>query len=77
MGKDEYVFYRMGEEGWTIPYLAGMYALAAQADPEITPESFWKLAQQTGRSIAITGSAGIYTLGPVLDPAALIRALGK
>jgi len=77
MGKDEYVFYRMGGESWTIPYLAGMYALAAQVDPSITPERFWELALQTGRSVDITGSSGNYTLEPILDPIALVGVLEK
>lgn len=77
MGKDEYVFYRMGGESWTMPYLAGMYALAAQVDPAITPERFWELALQTGRTVDITTSLGAYQLGTVLDPVRVIQALGK
>jgi hypothetical protein len=77
MGQEEYVFYRMGGEGIIIPYLAGIYALAAQVDPEITPERFWELALETGSSLNITGSAGIYTLGPVLDPEGVVEALEK
>jgi hypothetical protein len=75
MGKDEYVFYRMGGEGWAMPYLAGMYTLAAQVDPTITPERFWELALQTGRTIDIHNSYGSYQLGPVLNPVELIQAL--
>ena len=77
MGQEEYVFYRLGDESGTIPYLAGMYALAAQVDAEITPERFWELALQTGRQMDITGTSGTYTLGPVLDPVELVEALGK
>ena len=77
MGKDEYAFYRMGSESWTIPYLAGLYALAAQVDAEITPERFWELALQTGRSVDIRGTSGDYALGPILDPVVLIGALEK
>ncbi len=77
MGAKSYAFYRLGDESWTIPYLAGMYALAAQVDPEITPERFWDIAMQTGHSLNITGTAGIYTLGPILDPGGVIEALGK
>ncbi|GAF73964.1 unnamed protein product, partial [marine sediment metagenome] len=36
-GKDEYVFYREGGWSWSIPYIAGVYTLAVQVDPEITP----------------------------------------
>lgn len=77
MGKDEYVFYRMGGESWTMPYLAGMYALAAQVDPQITPERFWELALQTGQYVNISGTSGIYTLGPVLDPVGMIKVIGS
>jgi hypothetical protein len=77
MGQDEYVFFRLGGEDWTVPYLAGMYALAAQVEPGITPERFWELALQTGRSVNINGTSGDYTLGPILDPGALIGALEK
>jgi hypothetical protein len=75
MGQEEYVFYRMGGEGILMPYLAGIYALAAQVDPEITPERFWELALQTGRSVDISGTSGVYTLGPILDPVSLINSL--
>jgi len=74
-GKDEYVFYREGGLSWSIPYLAGMYALAAQVKPEITPEEFWKLAMETGQTIEILHEGKTYQLGPILDPAALIAAL--
>jgi subtilisin family serine protease len=77
MGEDEYVFYRMGGESWTMPYIAGMYALAAQVDPQITPERFWELALQTGRTLDISGSSGSFQVGPILDPTGLIEAVGK
>ena len=77
MGQKEYVFYRMGGEGILMPYLAGIYALVAQVEPEITPERFWELAQQTGSTLNIAGSSGAYMLGPVLDPEELVEKLGK
>ena len=40
-GNKDYVFYGMGGISWTAPYLAGVYALACQIDPKITPEKFW------------------------------------
>ncbi|MBN2086027.1 MAG: hypothetical protein JW748_12480 [Anaerolineales bacterium] len=36
-------------------HIAGAYALAAQADPTITPARFMELAFQTGRSWRRTG----------------------
>ena len=74
-GPDEYVFYRQGGWSWAIPYIAGVYALACQADPAVTPDRFWELALQTGRTIQITHDGQAYSLGPILDPVALIAAL--
>lgn len=74
-GSDEYVFYRSGGWSWSIPYLAGAYALAAQVEPDITPERFWSLALQTGRTIEIEQAGQAHKLGTILDPPALVRAL--
>jgi hypothetical protein len=76
-GVDEYVFYRIGGLSWTTPYLAGVYALAVQVDPSITPERFWELSLQTGRTITLTHEGESYSLGPIIDPPALIEALQK
>ena len=53
-GTEDYVFYRQGGWSWSIPYVAGTYALAAQVKPDITPEEFWATALETGRTIQIT-----------------------
>jgi hypothetical protein len=75
VGNDEYAFYRRGGESWGPPYLAGLFALAAQVDPSITPERFWDLAARTGQTIEITRDGQASQLGPILDPVALIEAL--
>ncbi len=74
-GADEYAFYRQGGWSWAIPYIAGVYALAAQVEPEITPERFWALAMKTGRTIVVAHDGKEFSLGPIVDPAALIEAL--
>ncbi len=74
-GTKDYVFYREGGWSWSIPYLAGMYALAAQVKPAITPEEFWKIALETGRTIQIQHSGKDYEFGVILDPQALIEAI--
>jgi hypothetical protein len=74
-GIDEYVFYRQGGWSWAIPYVAGVYALAAQVDPEITAERFWKLAMKTGRTVEVEHQGRKYELGPIADPGALIDSL--
>jgi Subtilase family len=76
-GPEHYVFYREGGWSWSIPYLAGMYALAAQVKPEITPEEFWNLALETGQTTKVKHGWKNYELGTILDPQALIAALEK
>jgi hypothetical protein len=74
-GVNDYVFYRQGGWSWSIPYLAGMYALAAQVKPEITAEEFWGTALNTGRTVRIQHEGKEYDLGVILDPQALIEAI--
>ncbi|OGO07264.1 MAG: hypothetical protein A3K46_05685 [Chloroflexi bacterium RBG_13_60_9] len=74
-GVEDYVFYREGGWSWSIPYIAGMYALAAQVKADITPELFWSTALSTGRTIELTHDGKQYSFGVILDPVALIQAL--
>ena len=74
-GNEEYVFYRSGGLSWSIPYIAGMYALAVQTNPSITPDEFWSLALATGRSVNVIHEEKKYILGPIADPNAIIAAL--
>jgi hypothetical protein len=70
---DEYLV--MTGLSWSIPYIAGIYALAAQVDPAITPEQFWSLAMQTGHTIELDHNGEIIPFGPIIDPISLIDAL--
>lgn len=74
-GPAHYVFYHEGGLSWSIPYLAGMYALAIQVKPEITPEEFWATALQTGKTIQIRHNGKDYDFGVILNPQALISAI--
>ena len=76
-GTEDYAFYREGGWSWSIPYLAGTYALAVQVRPELTPEEFWTMTLETGRTIQIAHEEKEYSLGVLLDPQALIAALQK
>ncbi len=73
----EYAFYAQGGWSWAIPYIAGMYALAAQVEPKITPERFWALAMRTGRTIKVIHEDKTFDLGPILDPAQLVDAIKR
>jgi hypothetical protein len=74
-GPEDYVYYSSGGWGWSVPYLAGLYALACQVDPDITPERFWKTALNTGQVISVATEGQTLKLGNIVDPVALIDAL--
>jgi hypothetical protein len=76
-GKNEYAFYSEGGWSWSIPYIAGMYALTAQVEPKITPERFWALAMKTGRTVETKDGEKTISLGPILDPVQLIEAIRR
>jgi len=59
-----------GGMSWSTPWLAGMYVLAKQADPDITPENFWiiALAQSDECKNNDTGT----TVGRIINPQRLI-----
>jgi hypothetical protein len=74
-GVEDYVFYHEGGLSWSIPYIAGMYALTVQVKPAITPTDFWDIALSTGRTIHIGHNGKDYEFGVILDPQALIKEL--
>jgi subtilisin family serine protease len=74
-GTEDYVFYSEGGWSWSIPYIAGMYVLASQVQPDITPDEFWETALETGRTIQIQHDGKDYEFGVILDPQALIEEL--
>ncbi len=74
-GAEVYEFNRYGGISWVPPTLSGLYALAVQVDAAITPEQFWALAQQTGRTVQLDHEGQSNPLGLIVDPAALIAAL--
>ena len=74
-GHDEYVFYRGGGLSWAIPWLAGLYAVACQVEPDITPGRFWELALSTGSTIEIEHNQEIRDFGKIVNPLALIDVI--
>ena len=74
-GSDEYVFYREGGWSWAMPWIAGMYALAAQACPGITPGQFWSLAMETGHTIGLKHGNETVPFGPIINAVGLVDAL--
>ncbi len=74
-GSQNYVFYRHGGWSWSIPYIAGLYALACQVSPELTPEKFWQAALKTGDKITITKDGKTYPLGLIANPGKIILTI--
>lgn len=74
-GNSDYVFYREGGFSWAVPYVAGLYALSCQANPNITPEEFLKLSNETGDIVKISNNRQEYDLGKIINPERLIDKL--
>jgi hypothetical protein len=74
-GKDDYVFYRTGGWSWSIPYIAGLYALACQVKPDITPDIFWREALNTSETVIVKNNGKEYSLGKIVNPVKLMDAL--
>lgn len=75
-GNDDYVFYSNAGISWAVPYVAGLYALACQVKPDITPDVFWKEAFNTSGSIFIHNSNN-ELLGKIVNPIRLIEEIEK
>lgn len=76
-GNSDYVFYRNGGWSWSIPYIAGLYALACQVKPDITPDIFWNKALETGDTINVKNNGKTYELKKIVNPVRLIEFLDK
>jgi len=60
---------------WAVPWVAGLYALACQVRPDITPAAFWEAARKTsvaGRA-ALDGADAEF--GHIINPRALLESL--
>ena len=71
----DYAFYPDGGWSWCAPYIAGLYAMACQVDPEVTPTSFWKAALATGDTVTLSRDGKTYEFGKIVNPQKLIEAL--
>ena len=76
-GPDDYVFYADGGYSWSVPWIAGLYALACQVKPDITPEVFWAEAIESGKTIQVrqNATASEVEFGKIADPVGLITRL--
>jgi hypothetical protein len=73
-GPDDYAFYRSGGWSWCVPYIAGLYALACQVDPDMDPQTFYDTAMATGHPIDI-GYLEPDAQAVIVNPVKLIEAI--
>lgn len=72
---DGYEFASSGGLSWSVPWLAGMYALCLQVDEELTPEEFIAKAFETGAVQQVEYQGKQYELGTVICPEKLVEAI--
>ena len=73
----DYAFYAEGGWSWCAPYIAGLYAMACQVKPDVTPEVFWKAALATGDTVPLSWQGQTYKFGKIVNPAKLMEALAS
>jgi hypothetical protein len=74
-GNSSYVYYSNGGWSWSIPYIAGIYALACQVKQNVTPKEFWNKALASGDKIEIEKNNKKYVLGKIVNPVRLMESL--
>ncbi len=73
-GHDNYIYSGMNSGmSWATPYLVGVYALAKQTNPQLTPQKFFELAHQTSSAMTING----VQRGLIVQPEKVIDALQR
>lgn len=75
-GISDYAVYSSAGWSWTIPYIAGVYALACQVNPDITYDEFWNIALETGNSIDIELNGYNYKMEKIINPVGIIERTG-
>lgn len=73
-GINDYVYYREGGLSWTVPYLAGLYALACQVNPDISLDVFFFEAFNTSDTV-IMDSSTEERLGKIVNPIRLFEKI--
>lgn len=74
-GNEAYVHYPAGAMSWAVPYMAGLYALACQVKPDITPDEFLKATLETGDIVELERNGRTYKLEKIVNPVKLIERL--
>lgn len=70
--KNSYEYHAKNGVSATCPWLAGLYALCLQVNPELSYEDFINLAFETGASLNLENGSSLQT---VVQPENLINAI--
>ena len=74
-GKENYTYSCWGGMSSIVPYVAGMYALACQADDSITFDEFYKLANETAYRSEYTFATYGMQEYRIINPGGIIEEL--
>ena len=74
-GENHYVHYAHGGYSWGVPYVVGMYALAAQVYPNLTREIFTEAWKETALNPTCEFQGVEFEAHNLLQPAKLIENL--
>lgn len=75
LADDNYIYSSYGGISMTCPWLAGMYALCLQVDPDLTPIEFLQTAIETGTSVSVPVNGKEYNLSKIINPIGIINHL--
>ncbi len=75
LDNNQYAFINGGSRDLALPYMAGLYALGCQVDPQLTPEKFWQKAVETGDAIKFDKDSQQYEIKKIVNPTRLIEGL--
>ena len=76
-GPQDYVHYYSAGWSWSVPWIAGLYALACQVRSDLTPEVFWAEAIRTGKTIRARHEGQEVEFGAIAEPAVLLESLRR
>lgn len=74
-GPEDYELSCEGGMSWAVPWCAGFYALCCQVEPDLTPERFFQVVQETAVPAYVEHEGTDCCFGKIVDPAAAIAHL--
>lgn len=74
-GNESYAYYAIGGWSWSIPYIAGVYAMACQVNPDITYDEFWKTSLDTADTVDFQYKDKEYSIPKIICPEKIMDAI--